>query len=368
MPVSPAVHQKGPPHRRAAAGAMARRFAGLLLAACLTLPGAAGATDLEATARRFDHPDRYRLLFSRLIDRGVPLARVTAAFSSAKAQRRDREAVALRTDVQRIPEHREAERQANERYVYEARLLADHLREHADIYQRMEAKYRIRREIIGAILLKESALGRYDAFGHDAFVVFNSLHDGLSLTEDASDRMRRRVPRLIRMAREQLIALIIYTYRRDLELATTPFPASYAGAIGIPQWLPVHLEHAVSADDTAPDLTHMPDAILSTANLLRNEFGWPDAMLTFDRLANLDRIVAAWRDFDQGGASFAAGRNSDGQAVRRFDRAHADMPNVPYVATYVRHLMRYNYSSDYALGVLRIAARTHRQLAGKDPG
>jgi membrane-bound lytic murein transglycosylase B len=347
---------------------MFRRISLLVLGVCLALPAAAPATNLEATARRFEHPERYRVLFSRLINRGVPIERVEAAFASDKALRRDREAIDLRTDIRHIPKHREAERKANERYVYEAKVLAEHLREHADLYDRMEAEYRIRREIIGAILLKESALGRYDAFNHDAFVVFNSLHDGLTVPDDAGPRLQRRIPRLIRMAREQLIALVIYAYRRDLDLGSTPFPASYAGAIGIPQWLPVHLEHAVSADDSPPDLSHLPDAILSAANLIRNDFGWPEAMLDFGRLANLEEIVAAWREFDNGNASFASGSNSDGQSMRRFDRAHADMANVPYIATYVRHLMRYNYSSDYALGVLRIAHRTHRLLAGDGSG
>jgi membrane-bound lytic murein transglycosylase B len=341
---------------------MTRILTPLIACLLLVVPLPAGATDLEALAQRFDHPDRYRLLFSRLIDRGVPVERVEAAFASAKAQRRDRKAVELRTDIERIPEHREAERAANKRYLYEARVLADNLREHADLYQSMESEYRIRREVIGAILLKESALGRYDAFDHDAFVVFNSLHDGLSLPEDAGPRMQRRIPRLIQMAREQLIGLVIYAYRRDLDLGETPLPASYAGAIGIPQWLPVHLEHAVSADGSPPDLTELDDAILSTANLIRHEFGWPERMLDFRRLDNLQAIVAAWRRFDNGNASFAAARNSDGQSVRRFDQAHADMPNVPYVATFVRALMRYNFSSDYALGVLQIANRAHRLL------
>ena len=342
----------------------------LLLLLCLFgllgLPAVAGATDLEATAQRFEHPERYRLLFSRLIDRGVPVARVEAAFSSEKALQRDRRAVELRTDISRIPEHQADEREANDRYLAEASTLAEHLRQHGELYRRMESEFQIRREVIGAILLKESALGEYDAFDHDAFVVFNSLHDGLEVTEALEPRLRRRIPRLIQMAREQLIALVIHAYRKDLALEETPFPASYAGAIGIPQWLPVHLDYAVSVDDSAPDLSKLPDAVLSTANLIRNKFGWPDRMLDFERLTNMAEIVAAWRRFDDGKAGFATGKTADGQTVRRFDRAHADMPNVTYLATFVRALMRYNYSSEYALGVLRIANRAYRLRTDSD--
>lgn len=345
---------------------MPRILLPLLLIGLLLLPAMAGATDLEATAERFEHPDRYRLLFQRLVDRGVPAARIQAAFGSDKALKRDRRAIELRTEVSRIPEHEASEREANKRYLSQARILAEHLRDHAELYRRMESEYRIRREVIGAILLKESALGEYDGFGHDAFVVFNSLHDGLAVPEDAGPRLRKRIPRLIRMAREQLIALVIHAYRNDLDLGETDFPASYAGAIAIPQWLPVHLDQAVSADDSPPDLNKLPDAVLSTANLLRNDLGWPERMLDFGRLANLDEIVAAWRRFDEGKASFATGETTDGGSVRRFDRAHADMPNVPYVATFVRALMGYNHSSEYGLGILQIAKRSHHLLKDKE--
>jgi membrane-bound lytic murein transglycosylase B len=332
----------------------------------LLLTPLAGAADLDAVAARFDHPDRYRHLFERLQARGVAPGRIEEVFTSEKAARRDPEAVRLRTDIREIPKHKQAERKANQRYLYEAKVLAEHLEEHAATYDRMETEYGIRREIVGAILLKESALGRYDSFGHDAFVVFNSLLDGLELPEDAGPRLERRIPRLLQLAREQLIALVLYAERRGVNLSRTPLPASYAGALGIPQWLPTHLDFAVAAGEGPPDLSRVPDAILSTANLIRNKFGWPEEMVNLQRLDNLGEIVAAWQEFDKGNASFAHSRNADGQPVRRFDRARSDLPNIGYVGRYVRALMRYNFSSDYALGVLQIAHRTHRMRRDAD--
>ena len=338
-----------------------RGLGALLLGMCLlVLAVPAASADLDSAAQRFAHPERYRLLFDRLTARGIPPAQIEALFTSEKAERRDTEAVRLRSDVQEIPKHKEAERRANQRYLYEAKVLARHLREHAALYDRMEAEYGIRREIVGAILLKESALGRYDNFDHDAFVVFNSLLDGLEVPPDAGPRLERRIPRLVQLAREQLIALVLFADQRGLDLAQTPLPASYAGALGIPQWLPSHLDYAVSANGGVPDLSHLPDAILSTANLIRNKFGWPERMVAFRRLENLPRIVDAWLAFDDGNASFAHDRNSDGQPLQRFDQTRSDLPNVTYVGRYVRALMRYNFSSDYALGVLQIARRTRK--------
>lgn len=326
----------------------------------LFAPGWALGGPWTELAERFDHPERYRLLFERMADRGIPEDRIRAFFGSNKALERDSTALKERSDPGRIPEHQEAEREANQRYLDRAQILADHLREHREVYRSLERRYRIRREVVGAILLKESALGRYDGLDHDAFVVFNTLYDGLEVPDDPASEMTDRAPRLIRMAREQLIALAIFAFRRDLSLSETRIPASYAGAVGIPQWLPVHLPHAVSTGDGPPDLSHLPDAILSTGNLLRNKLGWPKTMLAFARLANLDRIVSAWRSFDTGRTSFVRDQGPDGQPLRRFDRAHSEIPNVGYVAEYVRALMGYNNSSDYALGVLQIARRAHQ--------
>ncbi len=331
-----------------------------MLALALIIPFTAFGGEWGELAERFDHPERYRILFERMADRGIPEERIRALFGSEKALERDNAALKERSDPGEIPDHQQAEREANQRYLDRTKILAEHLREHREVYRAMERRYRIRREVIGAILLKESALGRYGGLDHDAFVVFNTLYDGLEVPDDPGSEMTNRAPRLIRMAREQLIALAVFAFRRDLSLSELRLPASYAGAVGIPQWLPVHLPQAVSAGDDPPDLSHSPDAILSTGNLLRNKLGWPEAMLDFARLANLDEIVAAWRSFDTGRTSFVRNQGPDGQPLRRFDRAHSEIPNVGYVAQYVRGLMGYNNSSDYALGVLQIARRAHQ--------
>lgn len=303
------------------------------------------APPLDALAERFDHPERYKYLFERLQARGIARDRIQSAFATDKAQQRDERAVELRAEPARIPDHRADEREASARQVGRADIVADHLREHADLYDRMEADYGIAREVLAAILLKESALGRYDAFNHDAFVVFNSLFDML-----AADTDRKR--HLIQLAREQLIALVIYAHRRDLNLAQTPLPSSYAGAIGIPQFLPVHLSYAVTADSEGPpNLNKLPDAILSTANLIRNKLGWPEGPIDFDRLGDLEAMVANWRE---------SAAYDDG-----FEPYQSDRPNLSYVKRYVAALKRYNPSSDYALGVLRIARQAHKHLPAK---
>ncbi len=318
----------------------------------------------KAIQHSYKHPERYSAIFARLTEAGIPSTRIREIFTSPKAQERDPKAVRLLSDVSEIPKHKQAEHQANHRYLQETALLKSHLQQHQSSYARAEARYGVSREIIGAILLKESALGQYDAFTHEAFVVYNSLLDQLEVPATLNDdRARARTSRLLDLAQEQLIALLIYCNKRGIDITDTDIPSSYAGAIGIPQFLPSNLEYAVSADGSPPDLSQIPDAILSTANILRNKFDWPEKMVQFDRMSSLDQIIAKWREFNTGStATFTYPKEVNHQSPKRFDQAYGKLPQVSYIARYARSLMQYNFSSEYALGVLQIAYKAHIHL------
>lgn len=329
---------------------------GLLLAAPLW------AGPLETVAERYDHPERYRTVLQQLAERGVPRERLQALFTSDKADRTDDAPLRKLVPAGEISSHKSDERRANRSFLFETDRLSQHLREHQAIYDTMEERYGVPREVVGAILLKESALGETPGMDHDAFVVLNTLLDGLRMPEDPSERMRSRIPRLTRFARRQMVSLVAWAHRTGVNLRETQIPCSYAGAIGIPQFIPSNLRYAVTRGEGPPDLSHMPDAILSTGHILSRVFNWPDKRLDFDRLAGMEEVVRKWHQFDDGGASFAFGKNQDGQEIRRFDRAYSHLEPVSYMSDFVRSLMRYNFSSDYALGVLRIARLTHIRM------
>lgn len=332
-------------------------LAGLLLAAPLW------AAPLDDVAARYDHPERYRTVIARLADRGVPEPSLRALFSSDKAARTDPAPLRNLVPAGRISGHKSDERRANRSFLFETEQLSHHLREYRDVYEHMEARYGVPREIVAAILLKESALGETPGMDHDAFVVLNTLLDGLTMPDNPTPRMQSRIPRLKRFARRQIVSLVAWAHRTGVDLRDTQIPCSYAGAIGIPQFIPSNLRYAVSYDDEGPaDLSHMPDAILSAGHILRRAFHWPDKELNFDRLAGMEEVVRKWHQFDDGQASFAFGENQDGQEIRRFDRAYSHLEPVTYMSDFVRSLMRYNFSSDYALGVMRIARLTHIRM------
>jgi membrane-bound lytic murein transglycosylase B len=335
------------------------------LAALLTgllLAPLAWAGPLDDIAANYEHPERYRTVLARLTDRGVPIEKLRALFTSAKADRTDPAPLRNLVPAHQISGHKSSEQRANRRFLFETDQLSRHLREHSAVYDTMEKRYGVPREIVGAILLKESALGETPGMDHDAFVVINTLLDGLRMPEDPTPRMRERIPRLIRFARQQMVSLVAWAHRSGTDLRRTQIPCSYAGAIGIPQFIPSNLRYAVAHGEGPADLSEMPDAILSAGHILRRVFHWPDKELDFDQLAGMEEVVRKWRQFDDGRASFAFGENQDGQEIRRFDRAYSHLEPVSYMSDFVRSLMRYNFSSDYALGVLRIARLTHIRM------
>ena len=307
---------------------------------------------------RYEHLgpwERYEPLFDELKKRGVKKDEIRRIFTSEKSKESDATTLRLVSSVSNIPNLREREREATKKFLQATLILVRHLKKYAPVYDKVEAKYGVNREIIGALLQKETALGAITKFSHDAFVVYNTMLGQLEEPKNATKREKLRTKRLIQEARENLAALIVYKSRRGIDVSTTDFPSSYAGAMGIPQFTPHALRDAVSANGAQADLTKMEDAIFSVANLLTKRKKWPGTLLDFGKLETLEELVALWVDFDNGRSNLAFSKNLEGFTIQNFSKIHADREDIRYLLPYIRSLMRYNYSSDYALGILQIA-------------
>lgn len=303
---------------------------------------------------------RYEPLFKELKNRGVKKAEIRRIFTSEKSKASDATTLRLISSVSNIPNLREREREATKRFLQATPVLVRHLKKYSDVYDRVEAKYGVNREIIGALLQKETALGAITKFSHDAFVVYNTILGKLNAPKNPTKREKLRTKRLIQEARENLASLIVYKSRRGIDVSTTDFPSSYAGAMGIPQFTSHALRDAVSADGTQADLTKMEDAILSVANLLKKRKKWPGELLDFAKLKTLGQMVELWDEFDDGTSNLVYNINLEGETVRNFSRNYKKRKDMRYLAPYIRSLMGYNYSSDYALGILQIAMAAHQ--------
>jgi len=155
--------------------------------------------------------------------------------------------------------------------------------------QLAEAEFQVGKEIITAVLLVETRLGRVtgravtfntlasmaalaDPEVRESF--WRSIADGSSLTEA---EYRQKASRKSAWAYKELKAFLVFLNREDIDdpLAIT---GSYAGAIGIPQFMPSNVL-ALGEDgdlDGRVDLFTHADAILSVARYLHYH-GWrPD--------------------------------------------------------------------------------------------
>ena len=72
-----------------------------------------------------------------------------------------------------IKTHKKNEKKANNVLVKQVPKMVTNLKEYKKVYDKAEKKYGVNREIIAAILLKETKLGRIKPT-HDAFIVFNT--------------------------------------------------------------------------------------------------------------------------------------------------------------------------------------------------
>jgi membrane-bound lytic murein transglycosylase B len=156
---------------------------------------------------------------------------------------------------------------------------------YAETLARIEKKYRVDKEVITAIILVETRLGKM--LGNSR--VLNTLSTMAVLeNKDARQDLWRLIPADRRLSREQfekkadrksgwayqeLKALLRYAFAEGID--PTTIRGSYAGAMGICQFMPSNINR-LAADGNSDghiDLFNHDDAIASVANYLKHH-GW----------------------------------------------------------------------------------------------
>lgn len=162
----------------------------------------------------------------------------------------------------------------------------EYIQQHRDWLEKAEAEYQVEKEIITAILLVETKLGT--SVGNTSTLnilssmaalaepdIREMLWRALSDTTDMTrDDYQKKAAQKSQWAYSELTAFLTYV---DREKIPTPVdvPGSYAGAIGISQFMPSNiLKLGVDGDqDGQFNLFTHADAIFSVANYLRYH-GW----------------------------------------------------------------------------------------------
>lgn len=252
----------------------------------------------------------------------------------------------------KIKYHQTKEKKANNVLVGYIPKMVKNMKKYKRVYDYAEKKYGVNREIIAAILLKETKLGKIHPT-HDAFIVFNTI-----VVRSKPNSSREKW--LIKMSKTNMASIIKYCYKKGVTPEQCNLPSSYAGAVGIPQFMPNSFIYAKSYKGGVTDLTKMPDAIISTAYFLNKKAKF-DTLINWDKMEDVLKVEKEWYDYDfkKVNASFVYESNNKGKEYNCFTK---DKPQLQYMREYTKKIMRYNNSSNYGVGVMRLAYEAHYSL------
>jgi len=202
-----------------------------------------------------------------------------------------------------------------------------------------EKRYRIPSKIIAAIIGIESDFGKYNP-------KYNAL-DSLYTLETKFDRRREYFT-------NELGSLLEYTYKYKIN--PTKVMSSYAGAVGIPQFMPSNIfKYAVDFNkDRKIDLVNsMSDAIGSVANFLSNNgynYGKPTAVV----VKNTNKTIGTY-------TKISTLRNKCVIFPFNIKSGEVKIKKIGqnYWATFKNFdvLKKYNPSDNYALSVLLLSKK-----------
>jgi len=299
------------------------------------------------------HKERYHSIFKLLKENGnISSEKIIKIFSSKRAKKKDM--APIKRMSKKVITNTRLRSTKQTRQI--ARKIKKHLKKYKTYYNELEDKYKVNKEIAAALFYKETVLGEFNNWQHESFTVLNTIVGYMELPDKTEPRQRKRIQRVIESSQQSLAELIIYCDQYNIDILKQKFPSSFAGAIGIPQFLPMYLKYAISANNTRPDISNLHDAILSLGNILTTKFDWP-GYLDIKQLNNIDEIRRLYKSFDDqyNDASLCMSKDLDDYELLSFYDNHSDIPNIDYVCKYSKCLMKYNFSSSYSLDILQFA-------------
>lgn len=288
------------------------------------------------------------------LKKGVPFEYVCGFLTSAKSMELD-EVSFKYLQPSYIKKFSENEKKANKKLSDEfIPKMVEHLKEHGTVYDYVETKYGVNREVVAAILMKETKLGNIK-FYHDAFLVFNTI--SMKITDPQTDREKW----LLGMARSNTTSIISHCFKLGLAPDMCDMPSSYAGAVGISQFMPESFNYSQGYANPYADLNHMPDAIMSTSKFLHDK-GSFTKLLNWDNIPDIVSLESRWyeAEFLDENASLLYEFNK--KTDKEYSCFTCDDIELDYFRAYAKKIMRYNNSSNYAMGVLRLAYDAQKRL------
>lgn len=252
-----------------------------------------------------------------------------------------------------IKTHKKNEKKANNTLVKYVPEMVEHLKKYAEVYDYTEQKFGVNREIIAAILIKETKLGKIKPT-HDAFIVFNTL---VVRTKPNSPREKW----LLNMGKTNMASIITHCYKKGVTPEECILPSSYAGAVGIPQFMPNSFVYAQGYKTEIADLTKMEDAIVSAGKFLHKKADFTE-MIEWSKMPDIVDIESKWYDYEFENDNASLVYQKSKKSNKTYDCFTCNKDELQYLRAYAKKIMRYNNSSNYAIGVIRLAYDAHLGL------
>jgi len=234
---------------------------------------------LQPAAGSTNNNNYFKSLQKRLIDDGFDKDRISKLYENPKVYFETK-------GVSRFLVHREASLNYNQFKSKKSILSAvKYMKKHQKVLEKTEKSYGVDKEIITAIILVETRLGKM--LGGPS--VINSLSTMAALADpDVRDMFWKKVSKSTRLTRrkfekwvkrksswayKELKAFLNYTANENMDPVSVL--GSYSGAMGIAQFMPTNvLAFAKDGDNNhSINVFHHPDAITSIANFLKH-YGW----------------------------------------------------------------------------------------------
>jgi len=248
-----------------------------------------------------------------------------------------------------LSKHKANEKKANNTLLKHIKKINNHLKIYNKVYTKAETKYNVNKEIIAAILTKETWLGKIKP-KHDAYTVFYSLYTKITPNTKRNKWLKE-------MGKKNIYYISQYCQKHKLSNTECKFKASYAGAVGFPQFMPMNFWLMTSYKNTKPNLNYMPDAIMSVGHFLH--FHKFTKKIDYSKFKLLPKIEKEWyRDSFKNKKLEYFTSASNSYNLKRYTKK--ERKKIKYINKYIKKILRYNHSMNYALGVLRIAYETNK--------
>lgn len=254
-----------------------------------------------------------------------------------------------------IKAHAKSEKKANNTLSKYVHVIVKNLQDYKEVYDCAEKKYGVNREVVAALLMKETRLGKIQPT-HDAFIVFNTIVTRTPTPTTSREKW------LLNIGKTNMVTIITYCYKKGLQPESCNFPSSYAGAVGIPQFMPENFCYIDGYKKEVGNLTRMEDAIMSASNYLNKKADFTK-LIEWDKIPDMAEVESAWYKFDNAheNGSFVYAQSK--KSAKTYDCFSCGKSELAYLRDYTQKIMSYNNSSNYAVGVLRLAYDAHQALS-----